>query len=563
MSEHRKSSEQRLSALCRYISALEQGDIEILAAVLNEASHDPILNAFLEEMDAVYQASDGTAVSELEARRALYSVLAPGQNGHQERNQQAPLSPYMTTQSEKRSKGTLMEEQATLPHPRIQNHHRPSMHQRKRRPWFQLLAALLAVCILIGAAVALISTRQQTGQSGHAPAGAQPLHSIVVVKVGIHNLFYALRPDNGERLWTFTAPTVQEGASSGSSIIVQGQSVYLLVNSQVYALRATDGKQLWHASLFIKGTQQDSYSTFLFDQGMLYVSGDVYGSQPIPQGEMFALRSTDGSIAWHYEGYGTPLLTVHHGVVYVTTDGNTPTSHLRALRGSDGKQLWVREGAAISVVADETTVYVYFAHPTPAGDPGLSKDEKTIVALNAQNGSTRWSIPIISNGADQLQIDQDRLFLSEENTTSSQICSFQTENGHQIWCRSFAANAIDGYSIANNTLYVFSTQRSIVGTETAIIQGTVVSRPMEHEKTVVQVYSESDGKTLKWETVLNDLSSGGIAIGNNTLFISTIRYVWALGNHGQIVWRYFNPLPGESDSQFYGNAFNTLGEGSW
>lgn len=46
---------------------------------------------------------------------------------------------------------------------------------------------------------------------------------------------------------------------------MQGQSVYVLINSQVYALRATDGKQLWHANLYIKGTRQDSYSSFFYD----------------------------------------------------------------------------------------------------------------------------------------------------------------------------------------------------------------------------------------------------------------------------------------------------------
>lgn len=563
MSEHRTPSEQRLPALYRYISALEQGNLDTLAEVLQEASADPILSDLLAELDAVYQEIDGTTVSELEARQVLRGLFMPAQNSHLAQDQQAMLSQKRTMQPEDRNKGKLMEEQATSPLPAIQNHHQPPAPPRKRGRGLQLLAALLLVCVLIGATALLITTHRQAGPALPAsPAGAKPPRAIVAVSAG-GNMVYGLRADNGQKLWQFVAPKVSEGASSGYGIIVQGQSVYVLINSQVYALRATDGKLLWHTSLFIQGTQQDSYGTFLLDQGLLYVSGDVYGDQPIPQGKLFVLRATNGTIAWHYDGYDSPLLAVHHGIAYVVTDGNTTTTHLRALRGSDGKQLWKYTGGPISVVADDTTAYVYFAHPITSGDPGFHKDEKSLVALNAQSGTVRWNTPINSGGADKLQLDQGRLFLGEENNTNSQICSWQTQNGYQIWCHSFASNPIDGtitYLASNNALYVFSVQSTVVGTETVVVHGTPETGLLERHQTTIQVYSESDGRTLKWKITLNDRSNAQTAYNNKLFFIVAERHVWAFDPSGHVVWSYLNPLSDKIDSS---DSFGVVAAGSW
>ena len=347
-----------------------------------------------------------------------------------------------------------------------------------------------------------------------------------------------MRPDTGKLVWDFTAPQVQEGASTGAGVIVQGQSVYVLINSQVYALRATDGRLLWHTSLFVQGTHQDGYYTFLFDQGMLYISGNI------PQGKLFALHAANGAIAWHYEGFDSPLLTAHHGIVYVVTDGNTSSRNIRAVRGSDGKQLWIYHGEPISAVADDATVYIYLAHPILAGENGFHKEEKTLVALNPQNGNVRWTIPVNSNGADALQLDQQKLFLAEERNNSQQLCAYQTENGQQLWCKTFSDSPTIGevfLSIAmNNAIYVFSPQRT------------------GGRGTLIQAYSENDAQTLIWQQTLNDwnidLSTESVTRSNTLLFLNIGNYVWALDQSGHVVWSYQNPQAGPG---------NILAEGSW
>ena len=545
MSEDRAPSEQRLLALQRYIQALEENEIESLTAVLFEAEHDQILAELLRDLDTIYQEIDGTTgavLATLQANLAwpserpapfLRSSLPPERNAQIE-EREIPMD-------------RLMQEQPTLSLPPTrQENHRPSPGKRQRKPWLSALAAFFVVCALIGATRLLLNAHQAQGQGPAAPSTVRTLNSIVAVNT-FGNQVYGLRPDTGKLVWNFTAPKVQEGVSTGEGVIVQGQSVYVLINSQIYALRATNGTLLWHTSLFIQGTYQDSYS-FLFDQEMLYVSGFYVGGNVggnIPHGKLFALHAANGAIAWHYEGFDSPLLTAHHGIVYVVTDGNTSSRNIRALRGSDGKQLWMDHGEPISAVADDATVYLYLAHPMIARDNGFHKEEKTLVALNPQSGSVRWSISVNSSGADALQLDQKKLFLAEERNNSQQLCAYQTEDGHQIWCKTFpGATTIGGaflYVAMNNAISVFS------GQETAGGRGTLI-----------QVYSENDAQVLIWQKTLNDwninLSTGSVASSNELLFLDIKSYIWALDRSGHVVWSYLNLQGGPS---------STLAEGFW
>lgn len=556
-------SEQRLLALSRYIRALEQGDIETLATILHEASHDPVLSTLLEETDAIYHTIDGTTVTRREARQALQAIFASSQNHHGRQDQfTASLLPDVTRVQ--RNEGTSMKTQATYPLPEISSRHQPPI--RKRGRWLQLCAALLSICVLIGAAVILLNIYQQRDQN---PAISQinvtPPRGVVVAVAGTgentvySSIIYGLRLDTGKLLWTFKAPRVQEGASTGNGVIVQDQSVYVLVNSQVYALRATDGKLLWHTDLFVKGTQQDSYSAFLFDQNMLYISGVTYDNKLIQQGKLFALHSTNGSIAWHYENYDSPLLAAHNGVVYTITDGNTATYHLRALRGNDGKQLWIHEGKPISAVVDDTTAYVTFTDPTMPSNP-----EGTLAALNAQTGELHWFISVPANGVDTLQLAQGKLFLEQELGNGDQICAWQTANGHQIWCHLFKHNTFDStipFRVVNNILYVFSNPNNGVSLQTPTVQGTAASQPTVHQETMVQAYSTNDGKTLLWKTVLNDVYSGETVSNQDQVYVITNRHLWKLDQHGNVLWSDPNPLPASNKAQF--SVQGEPATGSW
>lgn len=461
-----------------------------------------------------------------------------------------------------------MKEQETLPLPKIQN------QRRSRGRGMQLFAALLVACVLIVVGALLINTHVQTGSKPTVTStSAQPLHGIVVAIAGgdiesTSTQIYSLRPDNGKQVWIFAVPKVEEGQSSGRNLIVQGQNVYALLKSQVYALQATDGKLLWHANLFHANSPQENY-TFLSDGNMLYIGAGPVGNLPYVS-HLVALRPTDGSIVWQqtYQSRDAALLGAHNGIVYLTTGLNSANNNqLRALRGSNGTQIWAYSGGEeLSVIADDTSVYLFAMASTIQQDPnGMHKDEKVIIALNVQNGQPRWSIPVSSNGIDQIQLDQSRLFLYEYHNNSQQICSWRVEDGQQVWCHSFTTDPLPGnvssYLIANGALYVFSTQTTVIGTATAIVQGTVVSRRLDHTQAIIQVYNASDGQTKQWSTTLNDWPTGNAIPGDKQMFVATEKHIWALDQSGNIVWNY--QAPSQDPNSAFINGFYTVVYISW
>ncbi|HLI08270.1 MAG TPA: hypothetical protein VKV40_17010 [Ktedonobacteraceae bacterium] len=245
MPEHRSTPAYRLLALARYISALEQGDIEALAAVLSEASHDPILSALLEEQDSVYQALDGTAFSAQEAQQALSRVFLPGQNGFLTGGpENAPIRhtlPFAPMQNETSLPGviphkrkrlrTRIEEQVTQAAPRLGNWRQVPAHPSQARRALQLFAAFLVVCALV---VGMALTLREM----HPDSGASPSTSQVSGPHPNHGTASPTGQAWGQTLYT---RPVDSGFSNVASIAWSP-------NSQRVAALAYDGVQIWDAT---------------------------------------------------------------------------------------------------------------------------------------------------------------------------------------------------------------------------------------------------------------------------------------------------------------------------
>ena len=182
MSEDRAPSEQRLLALQRYIQALEENEIESLAAVLLEAEHDQILAGLLQDLDTIYQEIDGTTGAVLETLQANVTWLS----GRPAQLPDSSLPFDKNAQREEREipMDRLLEEQSTLSLPPTRKENRrPFPGKRQRRPWLPALAAFLVVCALIGTTLLLLNARQARGQGPAAPSVAKTLNSIVAVSI--------------------------------------------------------------------------------------------------------------------------------------------------------------------------------------------------------------------------------------------------------------------------------------------------------------------------------------------------------------------------------------------
>jgi outer membrane protein assembly factor BamB len=147
--------------------------------------------------------------------------------------------------------------------------------------------------------------------------------------------------------------------------------------SSVYAIRASDGRILWHYTMNNGGNSWVSW--------LSVENGVVYASDSIPTngtgaGDIYALQSSNGSVLWHDKLNASPSGTLlANGVIYLSSSGDF-SGAVYAVRASDGSLLWnyPLSGAAFNApTLVGNTVYVGAAN-------GM------VYALSADNGRIVW-----------------------------------------------------------------------------------------------------------------------------------------------------------------------------
>jgi outer membrane protein assembly factor BamB len=340
---------------------------------------------------------------------------------------------------------------------------RPPRSGRRRQPVLDVLVAVALVGILIGGFVVLLSTRRTPGPAHVKPVPATEI--VVSVEIrgkGIAPALVAQRTSDGKTLWTFT---LTQQLSVPTTLAVQDQVVYAKGWQQVYALRATDGKLLWQENLPWYGpTTPGTPPEFLHDNSALLVvdHGMVFTQLLDDTSEttaLYALRASDGRVLWHAQtGTGENRFAVLGGNVYVpeTLPGNI--HRLVALQELTGEQLWSSPGiSAVAFAQQGETLYVVSIVWTipPGGTPFDLKSQSTLLALSAQKGNLLWSSPIhttipTSQDVGPLLVDQNRLLFG---TDPQKICAYQTGTGHQLWCTSPIMNASSAFVLVNHVIY--------------------------------------------------------------------------------------------------------------
>lgn len=224
MAEHEELSEQRLHALSRYIRALELGDVAALAALLNQASRDPVLSALLAEVDAVYQEHDGTTVSKREAWQAFHSVLSPARNGHLARMQRNGLLQQITLSERAKRRKSYVEEQGGQLLTCSEDQRRPPERPRSRGSRLQLLIAVLIVSMLVGSMTFVLYRLSPERKAGMG--SAVPTSTTSPVSSGWGKTLYQ---------------EAQRVSFLGVAWSPDSQRVAVLTNSNVQVMDATTG----------------------------------------------------------------------------------------------------------------------------------------------------------------------------------------------------------------------------------------------------------------------------------------------------------------------------------
>ncbi len=166
---------------------------------------------------------------------------------------------------------------------------------------------------------------------------------------------YALRMSDGKLLW--------RSAQKGTLLEADGM-LYLGdsrsgVYASFYAVRASDGKQVWHKSFAPTSPREraGNYTMQLIDD-VLYIfpSSVEYGSSD----HLFALRASDGTQLWEDT---LPVrkvsLVALRGILYIFSgfDSLSGPGLLEALRETDGTSLWSRSLQQAGVLVTNNAIY--------------------------------------------------------------------------------------------------------------------------------------------------------------------------------------------------------------
>jgi eukaryotic-like serine/threonine-protein kinase len=276
----------------------------------------------------------------------------------------------------------------------------------------------------------------------------------------------AFRANDGNLQWSSQTPLLVI-----QPILVEDGVVYIETQTgTVYALRATDGKLLWH---FTVGNSTNGNPLRL--ETLLSASNGVTVIRTNNQ-ILYFLRSQDGSQLWHYAiDVSAPPPDIENGIVYITYHS------LQARSLSNGKLLWQYTGDVQSYDIQHTVIYlnignqVLLALNGQTGKPMwqfqtnkqidttdeqngmllLTMLDGTVTALKDQTGSILWQFkPPTHSSIFWLSGTKEEVLYVGLDASTITFYALQANNGHALWSQS-VHNIDQNYSphITNGLIY--------------------------------------------------------------------------------------------------------------
>jgi outer membrane protein assembly factor BamB len=275
----------------------------------------------------------------------------------------------------------------------------------------------------------------------------------IFVSTGFGNVT-AMNASNGKELWKseLGAPIVNAPTANGGRVFVSS------VDNHFFALAEVDGRQLWdHQGITVSAGILNSTSAA--------VAGDVT-VVPYSSGELFALRTTSGRMAWTdtltKSGTITALSELDDiaGRPVIDRDMVFAISHsgvMAGIRLSTGDRAWSRDITGVQT-------------PWVAGDfvYVLTSDDQ-LLCLTRSEGKVKWmhqlqrwldeddkDHPIIWAGP---VLISDRLVLISSHGTAVSISPY---SGQLLGRVDIPGGAFIAPVVANDTLYVYTNQAELV-----------------------------------------------------------------------------------------------------
>jgi eukaryotic-like serine/threonine-protein kinase len=258
---------------------------------------------------------------------------------------------------------------------------------------------------------------------------SQPLmveHEIVYVGTQAGTM-YALRASDGKVLWHFTIGHFTNGNFWRLETVLStsaGVTVIRTDSQILYFLRSLDGSQLWHDAVVASTPPPD------IENGIAYIN---YHS-------LQAYRLSDGKLLWHYATDEIQSTSIQNGVIYLNIGNQT----VLALNGQNGSRLWQFQTRKQITTLDEQNGMVL-----------VTMLDGTVTALKGLAGSLLWQFkPSTHSYISWLSDTNNEVLYVGLDASTITFYALQANNGHALWHQS-APNIDQSYSpqITNGLIY--------------------------------------------------------------------------------------------------------------
>lgn len=275
--------------------------------------------------------------------------------------------------------------------------------------------------------------------------------SSLLIGFGRNDSIVALHARDGSVWWTQPLQGTQTLVTGGLGNVFYSASQTNNGGSVIAANTASDGTQVWQHSLLPQQTY-GKLENLVTSNGLVYVDEALGVSDEV----IYALRATDGSLAWKHDEHSADelgdslkplLIAAGNGLVFIRAQDRG----FSALHANDGSPAWhfsphIPQGRFVFtyqlVLADQN---VYYLQST-SGDQSVS-----LVALSKGNGKPVWQKHMQgSNYATGLAGAGTHLYLS----INGQTILLNALDGTQLWQSPLDTGFNISVTEANGIVYI-------------------------------------------------------------------------------------------------------------